>query len=69
VREVTGLARAQHQRRHSDARFIKDYAKVAEFGWSARTMHKVNERAGTSEIETLTEVYRRILDAWFETPC
>ena len=70
VRQVTGLSpELSTSGGTSDARFIKDYAKVAEFGLVGETMHKVNERAGTSEIETLTEVYRRILDAWFETPC
>jgi succinyl-diaminopimelate desuccinylase len=53
----------------SDARFIKDYAKVAEFGLVGETMHKVDERASLADIEALTAVYHRILDAWFEAPC
>jgi succinyl-diaminopimelate desuccinylase len=53
----------------SDARFIKDFCKVAEFGLVGETMHKVDERASTADIERLTETYRRILDAWFEAPC
>lgn len=53
----------------SDARFIKNHAKVAEFGLVGETMHKVDERASLADIETLTEVYRRVLDSWFEAPC
>ena len=53
----------------SDARFIKDYAQVAEFGLVGETMHKVDERASLADIEALTQVYHRILDAWFEAPC
>jgi succinyl-diaminopimelate desuccinylase len=53
----------------SDARFIKNYSKVAEFGLVGETMHKVDERAGIADIEALTEIYRHILDAWFEAPC
>jgi succinyl-diaminopimelate desuccinylase len=70
VRAVTGLqAELSTSGGTSDARFIKDYAKVAEFGLVGETMHKVDERASLADIEALTEVYRRILDAWFETPC
>jgi succinyl-diaminopimelate desuccinylase len=53
----------------SDARFIKNFSKVAEFGLVGETMHKVDERASIVDIEALAEVYRRILDAWFEAPC
>ncbi|MDF2764351.1 MAG: dapE [Rhodospirillales bacterium] len=53
----------------SDARFIKNYAKVAEFGLVGETMHKVDERASLADIEALTKVYHRILDAWFDAPC
>jgi succinyl-diaminopimelate desuccinylase len=53
----------------SDARFIKNFSKVAEFGLVGETMHKVDERASIADIGALTEVYRRILDAWFEAPC
>jgi succinyl-diaminopimelate desuccinylase len=42
---------------------------VAEFGLVGETMHKVDERASLADIEALTQVYHRILDAWFEAPC
>jgi succinyl-diaminopimelate desuccinylase len=70
VRSVTGLTpELSTSGGTSDARFIKDYSKVAEFGLVGLTMHKVDERASIADIEALTEVYRRILDTWFETPC
>jgi succinyl-diaminopimelate desuccinylase len=70
VRAVTGVApELSTSGGTSDARFIKDYAKVAEFGLVGETMHKVDERASLADIEALTEIYRRILDAWFEAPC
>jgi succinyl-diaminopimelate desuccinylase len=70
VRGVTGLApELSTSGGTSDARFIKDHAKVAEFGLISETMHKVDERARVADIETLAQVYRRILDGWFEAPC
>ena len=49
----------------SDARFIKDYCPVAEFGLVGQTMHKVDERTALSDIETLTKIYRALLDKIF----
>src|SRR5262252_8288890 len=46
----------------SDARFIASYCPVIEFGLLGQTMHQVDERASLKDIETLTKVYRRILD-------
>ena len=70
VRAVTGVEpELSTSGGTSDARFIKDHAKVAEFGLVGATMHKVDERASLADIEALTQVYQRILDAWFEAPC
>ncbi len=70
VRSVTGVTpELSTSGGTSDARFIKDFCKVAEFGLVGETMHKVDERASAADIERLTETYRRILDAWFEAPC
>ncbi len=70
VRSVTGITpELSTSGGTSDARFIKDFCKVAEFGLVGETMHKVDERASTADIERLTETYRYILDAWFEAPC
>jgi succinyl-diaminopimelate desuccinylase len=51
----------------SDARFIKDYCPVVEFGLVGETMHKVDERVAVADIERLTGIYARILDAYFGT--
>jgi succinyl-diaminopimelate desuccinylase len=52
----------------SDARFIKDYCKVAELGLPGTTMHKVDECMPVAEIERLTDIYTAILKAYFENP-
>jgi succinyl-diaminopimelate desuccinylase len=49
----------------SDARFIKDYCPVVEFGLVNATMHKVDECVATADLVTLTATYRRILDRYF----
>jgi succinyl-diaminopimelate desuccinylase len=49
----------------SDARFIRAYCPVAEFGMVGQTMHKVNERVALADIARLTDIYERILDGFF----
>ncbi len=49
----------------SDARFIASYCPVIEFGLLGQTMHQVDERASVRDIETLTRVYRGILERYF----
>jgi succinyl-diaminopimelate desuccinylase len=49
----------------SDARFIKDYCPVLEFGLVGETMHQVDERTAVADLATLTAVYRKILDRYF----
>ena len=49
----------------SDARFIKDYCPVIEFGMINQTMHKVDERASVADIEALTQVYAEVLQRYF----
>lgn len=49
----------------SDARFIKDYCPVCEFGLVGATMHQVNERVAVADIETLTAIYESVLDRYF----
>jgi succinyl-diaminopimelate desuccinylase len=49
----------------SDARFIKDYCPVLEFGLVGQTMHQVDERTAVADLVTLTAIYRRILDRYF----
>jgi succinyl-diaminopimelate desuccinylase len=52
----------------SDARFIKDYCPVVEFGLVNATMHKIDECVATADLVALTAVYRRILDRYFNNP-
>jgi succinyl-diaminopimelate desuccinylase len=49
----------------SDARFIKDYCPVLEFGLVGQTMHAVDERTPVKDLMTLTAVYRRIIEKYF----
>lgn len=49
----------------SDARFIKDYCPVVEFGLVNQTIHQVNERVDIADLETLTQIYQRFLKDWF----
>ena len=49
----------------SDARFIKDYCPVLEFGLVGKTMHQVDEHVPIAELAALTAIYRRILDRYF----
>ena len=53
----------------SDARFIKDFCPVAEFGLVGQTMHKVDERIALADLEALTDIYAAVLDGFFsESP-
>ncbi len=49
----------------SDARFVKDHCPVVEFGLVGRTMHQVDERVETAQIEALKRVYSRVLADYF----
>ena len=49
----------------SDARFIKDFCAVAEFGLISQTMHKLDERVALADLENLTDIYEAILDGYF----
>ncbi|GJE26081.1 succinyl-diaminopimelate desuccinylase [Methylobacterium organophilum] len=49
----------------SDARFIKDACPVIEFGLVGETMHQVDERVAVADLERLTAIYGRVLEAYF----
>ena len=49
----------------SDARFITRDCAVVEFGLTNATIHAVDECAALADIDALTQIYRRILDAYF----
>jgi len=51
----------------SDARFIKDFCPVVEFGLVGQTMHQVNERVPLDDLRGLTRIYRQLLDRYFAT--
>ncbi len=50
----------------SDARFIKNYCAVVEFGLVGQTMHKVDEHVAVSDIEQLADIYLRFLKDYFQ---
>ncbi|GMV62886.1 MAG: peptidase M20 [Parvibaculum sp.] len=49
----------------SDARFIRAYAPVIEFGLPNATMHKADENAGVDDISRLADIYEAILRGYF----
>ena len=49
----------------SDARFIKDYCPVIEFGTTGRTSHMVDERVEVATLHGLTAIYRECLRRYF----
>tara|TARA_R110002020_G_scaffold87061_9_gene214971 strand:- start:23602 stop:24810 length:1209 start_codon:yes stop_codon:yes gene_type:complete len=53
----------------SDARFIKNYCPVVEFGLVGQTMHMVDERVALADLESLTGIYELFLERWFEHRC
>ena len=46
----------------SDARFIRALCPVLELGLVGQTMHQIDERVPTAELEALTGVYRRVIE-------
>jgi succinyl-diaminopimelate desuccinylase len=49
----------------SDARFIKDFCPVCEFGMPGETAHKVDENVAVADIEALTRIYEAVLEGFF----
>jgi succinyl-diaminopimelate desuccinylase len=49
----------------SDARFIRAYCPVVEFGLVGQSMHKVDENTRLADLTALTHIYRRMLDRYF----
>jgi succinyl-diaminopimelate desuccinylase len=66
IAEVTGRKpRLSTTGGTSDARFIKDYCPVLEFGLVGQTMHQVDECTPVNDLLTLTAIYRRIIEKYF----
>lgn len=49
----------------SDARFIKNYCPVVEFGLVGQTMHKVDECVAVADLDRLAAIYKKFLDSYF----
>ncbi|MES0809864.1 succinyl-diaminopimelate desuccinylase [Roseibium sp. SCPC15] len=49
----------------SDARFIKNYCPVVEFGLVGQTMHKVDECVAIADLDQLAAIYKRFLLSYF----
>lgn len=62
VRKTTGLnTKFSTSGGTSDARFIKDYCQVVEFGLLYKMAHKINEYTKNSDLQKLHNVYYRSL--------
>jgi succinyl-diaminopimelate desuccinylase len=67
ITEVTGLKPVLSTTGGtSDARFIKDYCPVIEFGLLSKEMHKIDEHVATRDLVALTAIYRHILERYFQ---
>ncbi|PLW75800.1 succinyl-diaminopimelate desuccinylase [Cohaesibacter celericrescens] len=49
----------------SDARFIKNYCPVIEFGLVGKTMHMIDEHIAVDDLKTLTDIYYDFLMRYF----
>lgn len=49
----------------SDARFIKSYCPVVEYGPVGKTMHQVNESVAVADLVALERITHRLLTAYF----
>jgi succinyl-diaminopimelate desuccinylase len=49
----------------SDARFIRDYCPVLEFGLVGQTMHAFNEHVAIKDVQALMRIYGRIIEDYF----
>ena len=49
----------------SDARFIKNFCPVLEFGLVGQTMHQTDESTAVQDLVMLTAIYRRIVEKYF----
>ena len=52
----------------SDARYIKDYCPVIEFGLVGQSMHQVDENTPLGDLDLLTEIYLQFLHRYFQSP-
>ncbi len=50
----------------SDARFVKDYCPVVDFGLVGQTMHQIDEQVPVADLQQLAKIYRRMLERYFD---
>jgi succinyl-diaminopimelate desuccinylase len=66
IAEVTGRqSKLSTSGGTSDARFIKNYCPVLEFGLVGQTMHQTDESTPVGDLVMLTSTYRRIIEKYF----
>jgi succinyl-diaminopimelate desuccinylase len=69
IEEETGeVAKLSTSGGTSDARFIKNYCPVVEFGPTNATIHQIDERISITELETTQAIYFSIIAAYFSNP-
>jgi len=62
VKAITGIdARLSTSGGTSDARFMKDYANIVEFGMMNKTAHKIDENIPVNDITNLTKIYEQFI--------
>lgn len=49
----------------SDARFVRQYCPVAEFGLTNATIHKIDERESVANLICLQNIYQKFVTAYF----
>ena len=65
IKEVTGIeAELSTSGGTSDARFMKDYASIVEFGVLNKTAHKIDECVPLEDIYKTQEIYTKFLELW-----
>jgi len=65
IKKVTGLsAELSTTGGTSDARFIKKYCPVAEFGIIGKTAHQIDEHVAVKDMVALTEIYKEVIKAY-----
>ena len=66
VKEVTGVfPELSITGGTSDARFIRKYCPVIEFGGVGKTMHKINEHVEVEDVKVLSNIYYVLLKRFF----
>jgi len=66
IEKVTGLSpELSTTGGTSDARFIKDYCAVCEFGMTNETAHKADENSLVDDVRKLADIYQTVLTDYF----